>query len=271
MTETCSVRSVFEPAYSSGDWQVNQHEFSMDVKEIGKFYASDGRTVDFYPLPEADPDWVRLYLNGQMLVALLHQRKVITVHASSFVHNDRGILIFGESGAGKSSLTASFALEGSGFLTDDITPVIFRGSQPYIWSLHESIRIRRSTATELKIDDSILREAEDGTGKQYMRAKSAGVNEYPLNTIIKVDVGDVQRPVFDNPLPVDKFSFLRSEICMSELLVGMPETEAAYIHQLLEIVQRVDFVRVIRPAGIKIADLHEAVQEWLEGRAKKTT
>jgi hypothetical protein len=160
-------------------------------------------------------------------------------------------------------LTASFALEGAGFLTDDITPVVYSDGDPLIWSLHEVIRIRRSTALQLNIDASVLREAEAGTGKQYMKVKHAGVSQFPLDVIIKIEVGDTDVPLFDQPLPADRFSFLRSEICLSDLLAGMPGTERSYLLQLLLIVEKVHFVRVVRPSEIRIKELHRLVSEYL--------
>ncbi len=78
-----------------------------------------GKEVKFSVEPSADPEWVQLYLSGQVLVALLHQRKIINFHASSFIHDGWGVMILGETGAGKSSLTVSFAIAGAGFLSDD--------------------------------------------------------------------------------------------------------------------------------------------------------
>ena len=71
---------------------------------------------------------------------------------------------------------------------------------------------------------------------------------------------------FINPDLLEKFSLLRSEICSWEILAGMPETEAEYLHQLLKIVQEVNFVRVVRPADIEIQRLHNAIADYLKIR-----
>lgn len=258
-----SVSNVSKPVYLSDGLQVSQDEFFMMVAGVGAFYARGGKVVEYYPEAEADEGWVRLFLDGQVLVALLHQRKVIAFHASSVVSNGHGVMILGESGAGKSSLAAAFALKGARLLTDDITPVIFRKSIPFVWPLHGEIRIRRNTAEQLKVNDERLREAEAGTGKQYLQVGSSGGEKFPLHVILKIEIGDVLKPEFDEPLQAEKFSFLRSEICMSEILAGMPETEAEYLHQLLEIIKQVKIIRVVRPTEIRIADLHSAIEAFL--------
>jgi len=47
----------------------------------------------------------------------------------------------------------------------------------------------------------------------------------------------------------------------------MPETEAAYLQQLVQIVGQVHLARVIRPAVCKIVDLHSTVREYLDSLA----
>ena len=269
ITAVDSARRVESPAYSSVNWQVSSDAFSIQAEEVGSFYAAGGHEVEYSVLPGADNGWVRLYLRGQLLVALMHQRGVRSLHASSFVHDGLGVLVLGESGAGKSSLAASFALGGAGLLTDDITPVVFRGDELRILALHGAIRIRRSTADQLNIDRSLLSEAENGTGKQYMSARREGVTGYPLHVIMKVEIGEVSNPLFDDPVPAEKFEALRSEICMSEILAGMPETEAAYLQQIVRMVEQVHFVRVVRPAEIRIAEMHTAVAGYLKKLANE--
>lgn len=257
------IRVIKDPHFSGENFLVNQREFSLFAEGIGNFYAFNGNEVEFAPVSGADPDWVDVYLNGQVLVALLHQRKIISLHASSFVYNGSGIMIFGESGAGKSSLTASFTLKGATLLTDDVTPLVFIRYVPNIMPLHGAIRIRRHTAAQLNIGEEKLRDAEAGTGKQYMHVENAGMKDFPLHWLLKIEVGEISKPLFDEPLPSEKFSFLRSEICMSEILAGMPDTEAAYLQQLVRIVEQVKFIRVVRPPEIEIAALHNAVSKYL--------
>ena len=90
------------------------------------------------------------------------------------------------------------------------------------------------------------------------------MKDHELHTILKIETGDVTEPVFRNLSPAERFSLLRSEICSWEILAGMPLTEQEYLHQLLEIVQQVKFVRVVRPSDIKISDLHKAVIAYLD-------
>jgi hypothetical protein len=278
LKEAEAVPSVDYPLSSGELWQANSTEFALQVPGVGDFYVRDGAFVEYTIVPGADPGWVKLYLYGQVLVALLHQRKILNFHASSFIYAGRGIMILGETGAGKSSLTVSFVLrqEGhlsshnaagetsvSGFLTDDLTPVIFREEIPYIWPLGRRVKIREGTVAQLNIDSGRLADAEVGTGKKYLSLVPAGVEDHALHTILKIETGDVKEPVFQGLSAAEKFSLLRSEVCSWEMLAGMPETEAAYLQQLVKIVEQVSIVRVVRPVEIEIVALHAAVRNYL--------
>ncbi len=263
ISESSSVPVVRDPVYKGPNWQAGESEYSLQVEGVGDFHALDGREVTFCPDPGADPDWVRLYLNGQVLVALLHQRRIISFHASSFIYKDRGVMVVGDTGSGKSSLTLSFALDSSVFLTDDLTPVISRKGRPLIWPLHRDIKLRADTIGQLDIDPVTMREAEAGTGKKYLSFKRSGYKDHSLDVIIKIEVGDCEKLEFHEAGASDRFSILRSEVCSWEMLAGMPETERSYLLQLLQIVEKVHFVRVIRPSEIKIKELHGLVSEYL--------
>lgn len=254
---------IIKPAYSGSGMEVAPGEFLLKVPGIADFYVAEGHLVEYMCHSGADREWVRLYLEGVVLVALLHQRDIISFHASSFVTEGKGVMILGETGAGKSSLTLSFAMDGAGFLTDDLTPVVFSGESPCVMPLRRRLKIRSATAAELGVESDRLTDAESGTGKKYMEMLPVTASEHPVDIILKIEVGEVAGPVYEEPAPAEKFSLLRSEVCSWEILAGMPETEAAYLQQIVDIVRKVKIYRVTRPAEIRIADFYESVRAFL--------
>lgn len=263
------VPQVRSPLYRGVTAVVSQEELLAAATGTGLFFVHDGSLVEYRPDIGADPAWIRLYLNNQVLVALLHQRRVLNFHASGFIYDGLGVMVLGETGAGKSSLTLSFALGGAGFMSDDLTPLAFKDGRPHLKSLHREIKLRQDTLTQLGVGDSSLREAEAGTGKKYLRVAPSETVSHSLDVIFRVETGNVERPLFSEPSPPEKFAILRGEICMSEILAGMPETEALYVSQLAAIVEQVPLVEVIRPRRIRITDLHRAVQAEIDRIRKK--
>ena len=268
-TDPENLPEVKAPIRFGAGRQVGQREYALQVPGVGSYYAADGNRVLFHAEPGADTNWVRLYLNSQVLVALLHQRKIINFHASSFVYEGLGVMVLGETGAGKSSLTLAFALRNGGFLTDDITPVIFRESVPCIMPLNRKVKIRKDTAEKLGINSSLLSDAESGTGKLYFRPETAHVAAHPLHLIIRIAADKTKRIEFSKPPSAERFSLLRSEICSWEILAGMPETEKAYLDQLVRIVEKTAFIRADRPPETELNDFYEAVREEIASHGLK--
>src|SRR5512133_2921112 len=116
---------------------MNQRDYALQVKGLADFYACDGREVEYAPAEGADPNSIELYMNGSVYGAILHQRQILPFHSSSFIYKDTAVMICGDARAEKSSLTASFCLNGAEFLTDDVTPVIFRDGIPYVQALSD--------------------------------------------------------------------------------------------------------------------------------------
>ena len=269
--DICKVnnsRRVKEAEYSAENFQVNQNEFSIQVEGVGSFYVCNGDEVEYAPIIGADPDWVNIYLNGQVLAALLHQRKIINFHASSFIYKNHGVMILGGTGAGKSSLTAAFTMDNAVFLSDDFTPVIFNEGIPDIWPVYKTIKVRSNTISQLQIDESRTRIAEQGTGKFFFEVPGAGLDKYPLHYIIKIEIGRTPSTRFTIPSPAENFELLRSEICSWEILNGMPETEKAYLVQLVEIVKHVEIIKVVRPEEILISELYRAICDYMSENYK---
>jgi len=140
---------------------------------------------------------------------------------------------------------------------------------PCVWPLNRSIKLRGNTVEQLKISSDKLTEAEAGTGKNYLTVQPAAVEDFHLDTIIRIEIGATTSPEFHIPAPAERFSLLRSEICSWDILAGMPDTEADYLQQLLLIVHNTEFVRVVRPAEIEIGAMHAAIEEFLKSLGQR--
>ncbi len=69
------------------------------------------------------------YLIGPVLAFVLRLRGVTCLHASSIAVDRRAIVLMGESGAGKSTTAAAFALLGYSVLSDDVAVLDEKGGQ----------------------------------------------------------------------------------------------------------------------------------------------
>jgi len=253
------ARRVTTPVYADNYWQMNQREFAMQVEGVADFYACDGREVEYAPADGAGQNSIELYLNGSVYGAILHQKQILPFHGSSFMYNDAAVMICGDAGAGKSSLTASFCLNGAEFLTDDVTPVLFREGVPYIRALSDRMKLWGDTLRQLGKEGSMFDRIFPGTNKYFYPMSGSGGKTVKLERILIIEIDDKLEVTTEEMSGPGKFTAIRGEIYRAEYLQGMPENEAVYFRNIVDISRNVRVVRVRRPSTITIARLHEAV------------
>jgi len=256
-------KEIQYPLFSNVFYTLNQNEFSMDVDKVAWFYASGGDYISIFPYPEADKNSIDLYLNGSVYGAILHQRKVLPLHGSSFRFNGKGIMICGESGTGKSSVTASFCLNGAEFLSDDITPVIFKNRQPCIWAMSDRMKLWSDSLKQLKQREEGLQRIYPETEKFYYHIDQGRNIIFPLDQILIIELHDSAEVEFLELSGSAKFTALRNEIYRYEYLQGMTENEPVYFKQLIDVSQEVKIARVFRPAKITIEQFHSEMVKIL--------
>ena len=79
-------------------------------------------------IQSCSPDELATALKGQLLTeALEHGAYELALHAASLLSNDRMLLLCGNPGAGKTTLTLALVHAGFGFAADDVTLLDSRG------------------------------------------------------------------------------------------------------------------------------------------------
>src|SRR6186713_98447 len=133
--------TIASPLYAEEWHEINQTEFTLDVENVAWFYASEGNYIEVVPYDGFQLQALELYLNSTVYGAILQQRKILSLHGSCFTYQGKNIMICGDSGVGKSSLTVAFCLNGSKFITDDVSPLSFKSGIPYVLSLSDRIKL----------------------------------------------------------------------------------------------------------------------------------
>ena len=257
------TRRVNNPLFADDYWQMNQNEFAMQVEGVGTFYACNGTEAEYAVYDKSADDSVQLYLNGSVYGAILHQRQILPMHGSSFAFDKRGVMLCGESGTGKSSLTAAFSFNGSEFLTDDVTPVVFKDNIPFILALSDRIKLWDDTLKQLNLQNHELIPTAPDYEKYYLKiAKNSG-DKIQLNRIYILEINGNDETTFDELSGSPKFSALHNEIYRREYLKGMPQNEKVFFGHLLDISRCVRIFRVRRPSDIHINTLMKILSQHL--------
>ncbi len=263
------IAPVEVPVYATESLQVNARECRLVIAGAGVYYALEGRQLWYASEPGADTQWATGQLEGLPLAALLHQRGVLHFHAASFVFEGEGVLLLGQSGAGKSSLTAAFAMAGATALSDDLSAIVFEGSQPVIWPVDRQIRLRQNTIGQLQLGPGQLEAQDPITGKYTFKTRPHQIDRFELHHLIHLETYPGTNTCLEPPPAQEQFSLLRSEVCHWEILRGMPQTEKDYLGKILQILNHTQLIRVQRSENCSITCLQKTIANFMRKQKQK--
>ncbi|HUB79592.1 MAG TPA: hypothetical protein VMB03_12375 [Bryobacteraceae bacterium] len=123
----------------------------------GRFVVRHGRSVTIVPEQNVDLPLLRLYVQGMVFAALLHQRGLFVLHASIVQIGSSAIGFLGPVGAGKSTLAAGFHARGYPVAADDNAAIDLHHCPPTVMPAFPSLKLYPAVAAELGYSRSSLR------------------------------------------------------------------------------------------------------------------
>ena len=132
---------------------ITSSESKLTIPKVGSYYAGFGKQIIINKEDEADWESVRLFCLSNSFAAILHQRKTIPLHCAAFLHNEQLVLIFGHSGAGKSTILAAMMNRGYQVFSDDVcVPVIDQVTgEVSLFSSYPMLKYWKDTADRMGI------------------------------------------------------------------------------------------------------------------------
>jgi hypothetical protein len=129
-----------EPVFRS-----QEHYFSIladaqnfafyDSKEMSGFAFVSEQTA-------ANREWFRFHFLDTMCYMLLAQESIMPLHAACVARGNRGLLLYGHAGAGKSTLSWACARAGWTYITDDGACLLPGGRDRVVLGRGQKVRLR---------------------------------------------------------------------------------------------------------------------------------
>lgn len=152
-----------------GVFQAKGDDCLYRVDDVGRFRIRRGRQILIEPGAAADAASLRLHLLGGAFAALMHQRGLLPLHASTVRIGERVVALAGVGGAGKSSLAAALLGAGHRLLGDDICAVASGADgRPITWNGIPRLKLRADAAA--RTQDPALERTPDIAGKRHLIA-----------------------------------------------------------------------------------------------------
>ncbi|MEA4839525.1 MAG: hypothetical protein VB110_00800 [Bacteroidales bacterium] len=244
--------------YSSSCFKVAETDFLLNVKNVAIYRVIDGCKINIYLYKGANQKSIDLFLNGSVTGAVLHQRGDLPFHGSSFLYNkDKGVIICGGSGTGKSSVTEAFCQNGSQFICDDISPVQIDKTETIILPIKNHIKLWDDALQTLHIGTDGLERIRPSIDKFYLHRQEPLLGQQRLDVLFILFTHNKDTFVIKELFGMEKYNALRSQIYRKVYLKGMSKTEKKYFSELFYLAAKVKVVRIVRP---KICDIYETMR-----------
>jgi hypothetical protein len=116
-------RYPIQPNSSRGCFLATSEEAFFHWPEYGTYLVKEGRTILVEPSPQADERMLRLVILGVAMGVLLHQRGILTLHASAVCIHGAVVAFVANKKGGKSTTAAALHALGHAVVADDIVAV----------------------------------------------------------------------------------------------------------------------------------------------------
>lgn len=134
-------------------YQSAGNEFLLRINDVAGFYVRNGNEITVEPFGGTADSEISAFLNGTVFGALLHQRRMLPIHASTVIYKGACIVFAGVSGAGKSTLAAALVSRGGTLVADDISVIDFRDHKPFVYPSYPAMKLWEDSLKHIAQDD----------------------------------------------------------------------------------------------------------------------
>ncbi len=244
-------------------FQAKKDQFLLKLDSIGSYYVTKGDTITVERFGNPSDDEIRLFLLGSAFGALLHQRMMLPIHASSIVRNGLAILFGGVSGVGKSSLAATLSKRGYFTLSDDISVLEIIDRQVYVLPGIPQFKLWKDVLDIMGEDVKSLKKVRPQLLKYEKRFDNNHISvKIPLNSIIVINIKRSPGIRITEVRGVEKINLLMKCVFRYQYINGLQQTENVF-QMIIKLASVIKVFHLQRPSSpLLIDDLADFVENY---------
>lgn len=236
-------------------YQAKRGMLLLNVERVARFLISSGNEILVDVVPGAEWDMVLLLLFGSAFGALLHQRKLLVVHASAIATTRGAVLFTGASGYGKSTLAAAFHRRGFPVLADDVC-AIETGDFPIVLPAYPYLMLWADASNRLAISKFHLQRIRSSLEKYVLPlGEGSAVEPIPLHAIYVLEPSNSDVFSLVPIRGIQKMKALSLTAYRPDFVEAM-RLDTQYVKRLGEIASKAKVALVNRPrSGFRVDEL----------------
>lgn len=244
---------AIESRYFQATFQAVPDTFLLSVPDVARYLVVKGQSILIDRFRNCREDYLPLYLLGSAFGALLHQRHLLVMHASS-IRTARGAALFvGPSGHGKSTLLTALVDRGYDMMSDDVTAItVESASGPTAFSAYPRLRLSDDAAARLDYPVEGLQRIRDA-GKYLVPVTRFQADPLPVHAVYSLNK-HAQPDIRIEPVETTRrFALVAANTYRYAFLEGLGLRQV-HFHAATLLAKAVHIGRITRPSELFLLD-----------------
>lgn len=225
---------------------LNDEKLHFHVPEVANYLVENGQKITIQRLSDLYDDYLKVYLNGTVLGAILYQSNQTPLHASTIHINDKTILIAGDSGVGKSSTSFSMILKGAQFINDDISPLVFNKNWE-TYSVSSSVKIQKDKLIANGLYKETLDPVPNTLDKIYWKPLDQIKENVPIDAMFILNEKDIQSYNYRQINGSEAFEAVLNQLYRKEFMAGFRLNQIQCFNNISDFITKVPVYIIERP------------------------
>ena len=222
--------------------------FLFTVRDTARYLVDRGQRITIDRISDGSEDLLKTFLMGSGFGALMHQRGLLVMHASSVQTNLGAVLFVGPSGHGKSTLLAALVDRGFAMLADDVTAIdVETEAMPRAFASFPRMRLGAEAAKRIGYSVELLLRAQH-SGKYLVPVENFCAEAQPVHAVYALDVHDSHAIKVETLGPHERFTIVGNNTYRYGFLEALG-LRKMHFHAAARLAKAVQVRRISRPAS----------------------
>lgn len=229
---------------------LSSKQIYLYIPGIATYYINNGNKIIIEPYYKSDEKMVNIYFIGCVLGILMHQRGRVSIHGATIVKNNKAIIVAGECGVGKSTLSTQLRNKEYQFISDDVAAIKLN-NKPYVMPGFPYQKLCEDIVEKLGYDKEKYNSfTSDSKIKYLIPVKEKFIDHsIELYAIFELTIGEVDEVTIEKVSGHNKLEKILNNLFCKNYINPCEAMNKEYFKQCIDIAKNINVYRIIRPYG----------------------
>lgn len=226
-----------------------ERDFGFPIINVGKFAIINNEEIVIEPFRGTTKAEIRDSIVQTVMSILLYRRNCIPIHGGTIIINNKSVLIVGESGAGKTSLTTALRKKGYGFISDDLACVEVK-DKPLCMPAFPYQNLCKDTAKNFGYDVKKLKVIDKKRDKYILDVNESFINSpFPLGAIFQIKKSHCKSVEMEEIKGKEKLNFILNNMFTAQITETLGLSNR-FFKNCIEVANNIPCFIIYRPENL---------------------